>query len=74
MQNYYGLAIRRNTSNLYAMKKAVYAILFHFTENKDASDRHKFCPRDANSWCKYWSKDNKTTSHLTQFQTGSNHY
>jgi len=59
MQNYYGLAIRRNTSNLYAMKKAVYAILFHFTENADASERHKFCPRDADSWCKYWSKDNK---------------
>ena len=35
MQNYYGLAIRRNTNNLYAMRKAVFAIFFHFTEKVD---------------------------------------
>ena len=32
MQNFYGLAIRSNVDNLYAMKKAVYALLFHFTD------------------------------------------
>lgn len=60
MQNYYGLAIRNNTENLYAMKKAVYAILFHFTEFDDINLRHQFCPRDSKSWCKYWALNNKT--------------
>ena len=59
MQNYYGMAIRSNLSNVYAMKKAIYAILFHFTNTNDSLKRHKFCPRDTNSWCKYWSKGQK---------------
>ena len=59
MQNYYGMAIRNNIGNLYAMKKAIGAILYHFTEIRDPYERHKFCPRDNNSWCKYWSKNDK---------------
>lgn len=55
MQNYYGMAIRQNTTNLYAMKKSIIAILFHCSENKDMDDRHKFCPRTKESWCKYQS-------------------
>ena len=60
MQNYYGLAIRNNIGNLYAMKKAILSTLFHFTDLPDPFDCHKFCPRDAGSWCKYWSKENKS--------------
>jgi len=51
-----GWAIRNNVGNLYAMKKAVYAILFHFTDITNTAERHQFCPRDSKSWCKYWSK------------------
>jgi hypothetical protein len=59
MQNYYGLAIRRNCRDLYAMKKAVYAILFHFTEFGDVNLRHQFCPRKSDSWCKFWALSKK---------------
>ena len=40
MQNYYGLAIRNNIGNLYAMKKAISAILFHFTDIRDSYKTH----------------------------------
>ena len=53
LQNYYGLAIRGNKGDLYAMKKAVAAILFHCSEGGDDVVRHQYCPRSAGSWCKY---------------------
>jgi hypothetical protein len=56
MQNYYGIAIRRNIDNIYAMKKSIFAILFHFTNIPNQDERHQFCPRDSESWCRYWSK------------------
>ena len=37
------------------MKKSVGAILYHLTENADSEERHKFCPRTEDSWCKYQS-------------------
>ena len=37
------------------MKKSIFAVLFHRSENKDTEDRHKFCPRSADNWCKYQS-------------------
>ena len=52
MQKFYGMAIRSNLSNVYAMKKTIYAILFHFTNTNDPLERYKFCPRETNSWCK----------------------
>ena len=55
IQNYYGLAIRQNITSMYAMKKSVFAILFHFSDNSALEDRHKFCPRSPDSWCKYQS-------------------
>ena len=56
MQNYYGIAIRNNTNNLYAMEKAVGAVLWHCTNFSDNSIRHSMCPRDEHSWCK-WQLD-----------------
>ena len=53
MQNYYGLAIRENKNDLYGMKKAVWAILWHCTAFEDEEYRHRFCPRENTSWCKY---------------------
>jgi len=41
------------------MKKAVYAILFHFTDHANPYTRHMFCPRGRDSWCKYWALDKK---------------
>ena len=51
MQNYYGMAIRGNKNDLYAMKKSTGAILWHCTDFENKEYRHRFCPE--NSWCKY---------------------
>ena len=53
MQNCFGMAIRPNLGQLYAMKKSVLAILWHFTDIKNLDVRYQFCPRLAISWCKY---------------------
>ena len=53
MQNYYGLAIRQNLDNVYAMKKAIGAILWHCTIFTDSEFRHRFCPSGEETWCKY---------------------
>ena len=49
LQNCFGMAIRQNTGNLYKMKKCVWAVLYHNTAISHDSERHKFCPREANS-------------------------
>ena len=60
------MAIRQNAGNLYPMKKAVAAVLFHCTMTTDDDEQHKFCPRTATSWCK-WQREqgagNKATSY-----------
>ena len=53
LQNFYGIAIRQNSGNLYEMKKAVGAILWHCTDMVDIEVRHQFCPKGESSWCKY---------------------
>ena len=55
LQNYFGIAIRTNTDSIYAMKKSIYASLFHNSE-LDPEKRHQFCPRTITSWCK-WQKE-----------------
>ena len=61
LQNYYGMAIRQNTNNLYAMKKSIGAVLFHCSDISNETVRHQFCPRTGHGWCK-WQNDqiNKT--------------
>ena len=76
MQTYYGMAIRQNVNSLYQMKKAVIAILFHCSDNVNMEERHKFCPRVAESWCKFQA-DNITNNrtyrpNTTQFLWLSN--
>ena len=63
IQKYYGMVIRQNLNNIYTMKKAIIAILFHCSENISLEDKYKFCPRSADSWCKYQS--NKETRDST---------
>ena len=59
LQNYYGMAIRSNTSDVMEMKKAVGAVLFHCSNLNLESERHKFCPTGEGSWCK-WQSDRVT--------------
>ena len=63
MQNYYDMATHQNTLSshnndkekaLNSMKKSVHATLWHCTDMPDNQERHAFCPRESNSWCKYW--------------------
>ena len=53
MLNFYGIAIRQNSGNLYQMKEAISAILWHCTDINDIEVRHQFCPKGESSWCKY---------------------
>lgn len=53
IQNYYGLAIRRNTrTTLLRMKTAVWAEYFHLMSSNE-SPHHALCPKGRKSWCKY---------------------
>jgi hypothetical protein len=52
LQNYYGLAIRRNMDNLEATNRAVWALFFHKLSTND-NPRHGLCPSDTDSWCKF---------------------
>ena len=64
LQNYYGMVIRRNVGDLYGMKKDIAAISHHCSEHSDSDERHKFCPRDDKSWCRYQREKNSTSSSL----------
>ena len=63
LQNFYGIAIRQNSGNLYEMKKAVEAILWHCRDMKDIEVRHQFYSKGESSWCKY--QRDKTTGEKT---------
>ena len=69
MQNYYGIAIRNNTNNIYAMKKAIGAVLWHSTNFSDNSTCHSMCPRDEYSWCKWQLDKLKVISTHTNMNT-----
>ena len=55
IQNYYGSAIKDNTSDLSVLKQRTYAILFHLCSS-DAHPKHIHCPPGAKSWC-FWQRD-----------------
>ena len=50
MQNYYGMAIRQNSNDLFAMRKSVIATLIHNTNFDDVETRHRYCPKNIDSW------------------------
>ena len=52
------MAIRQN-SDVPSMKKAIGVVLFHSSESQCDEQRHLFCPRTKNSWCK-WQSDQIT--------------
>jgi hypothetical protein len=49
LQLYYGLAIRRNTSSVAAMRKAIWAEFYHVRSSNE-DPLHQLCD---DSWCKY---------------------
>ena len=64
LQQYYGNAIRGTVSRdamssnavnecVKRMMKAIWAVLYHCVKIPDPKDRHKFCPDDNESWCRY---------------------
>ena len=55
LQNLYGIALRQNVNKtVHEMKVAVGAVLYHSTEFKETENRHLYCPRGTDTWCKYW--------------------
>ena len=63
LQNCYGIAIRQNcpTGDVNVMRKAVGAVLYHYSEANDPASQHQFCPQGGESWCKY---HNGTTTYV----------
>ena len=58
MQNYYGKAIRGNKGDLLGMKRSIKAIQCHMIENTKVpmQEQHYYCPKDDNTWCKFWKE------------------
>ncbi|GFV41170.1 uncharacterized protein TNCV_1102331 [Trichonephila clavipes] len=52
LQNYYGIAIRRNVEYLKKMQSAVIAAFFHYCSSNQ-NPMHGQCPTGKDSWCKY---------------------
>lgn len=49
IQNYYGLAIRRNAGNLEIIKSSIWTEYYHISST-DANPMHNLCDKE---WCKY---------------------
>ena len=61
LQNYYGLAVRENLSDVDKMAKAIEASLYHVAST-DEDPQHDLCPDGENSWCGY-KRDKDTYQH-----------
>ena len=71
LQNYFGMAIRScQETNVMKMKMAIAAVLCHCVRKVDENgkednpERHKYCPKDMDTWCKY----QKSVNDGTEFQ------
>lgn len=58
LQQYYGMAIRNNTDDLFRMRQAVWATYFHKMSTDD-KPTHQLCPTGPDSWCKYRKAQHK---------------
>lgn len=52
LQIFYGLAIRRNTHSVEAMRQAVWALYCHVLSSNE-NPLHILCPTTDDTWCKY---------------------
>ena len=68
MQNYYGLAIRKNKNNLTGMANDVKAGLYHLAST-DENPQHHLCPMGKDSWCG-WQKDAANKTELYKHKKG----
>jgi hypothetical protein len=57
LQNYYGLAIRRDVNTLAAMKRAVWAVFCHELLTNEKI-QHGVCPSGGDNWCKFKNSAN----------------
>ena len=64
LQNYYGNAIQRNVDRkaksrqqidtvIKNMQQDIKALLYHSVKLEDTEERHQFCPKGDQSWCRY---------------------
>ena len=65
LSRYYGLAIRRNSESIVAMKDAIWATIFHKLST-DENPQHHHCPVGEDSWCT-WQKA-KATNNLDNYK------
>ena len=68
MQNYYGLAIRKNKNNLIGMASDVKAGLYHLASSAE-NPQHQLCPEGKDSWCG-WQKDAANKTKLYKHKKG----
>ena len=52
LSGYYAQALKNNAPDVAAMKRGVYASLFHMVST-DEDPHHRSCPHGATSWCHY---------------------
>ena len=62
MQNYFGQAIRSHSHDLEGMQMAVKAILYHSVNSKNREEKHQYCSKGKDSWCKFQDKENSNSS------------
>ena len=61
LQNYFGIALRQNTSSVVDMQQNLMASLYHVSSS-DGNPCHYMCPQGADSWCK-WQENPLTYKH-----------
>ena len=61
LQNYYGLAIRENLTDVDKMAKAIEASLYHVASTNE-NPQHDLCPDGDDSWCGY-KRDKESYKH-----------
>ena len=69
LQNYYGVAIRKNQNNLVSMKSAIWAIYYHSIlgdQSELLDEQHRYCPKSSTSWCRYQADQINNTSTYNQ--------
>lgn len=52
IQEYYGLAIRRNTRSVDSMQRSIWAEYLHLSSSNE-NKMHYFCPANDDTWCKF---------------------
>lgn len=65
LSDYFGIAVRSNSSSAKEMKKAVLATWYH-KASTDKKPQHQYCPKGEECWCKYQKA--KATKQKTKYK------